>query len=83
MKVQAEVSLYPLRTQDVGGVVELFCRCLSETAMALDVGPMSTRMSGDVKEVFDALRDAFAELAADNQIVLTMKVSNACPDAEA
>ena len=82
MKVQAEVSLYPLRTQDLGGVVELFCRRLSETAMELDVGPMSTRISGDAKEVFDALGDAFEQLATDNQIVLTMKVSNACPDAE-
>jgi len=79
MKVQAEVSLYPLRTQDVGGAVAQFIQYLRATELDLDAGPMSTRISGEPKEVFDALRRAFVRLAEQHEIVLTIKASNACP----
>jgi len=80
MKVQAEVSLYPLRTQDVGGVVEGFIRRLRDQGIDLIIGPMSTRISGESKQVFDALRDGFAQVAEEHQVVLTVKASNACPE---
>jgi len=79
MKVQAEVSLYPLRTKDVGGVIAQFVRALRAQAITLEPGTMSTRISGEAKAVFAALQDAFAQVAEEHQIVLTAKVSNACP----
>ena len=51
--------------------------------VAIEVGTMSTRISGDSKEVFDALQDAFVRLGERHQIVLTVKASNACPEDEA
>ena len=41
---------------------------------------MSTRISGDAEDVFDALRNAFVRLAKEGQVVLTVKASNACPE---
>jgi len=80
MKVQAEVSLYPLRTQDVGDVVTRFVRLLRKQGINLKPGPMSTRISGESEKVFDALRKAFAHVAGEHQVVLTVKASNACPE---
>lgn len=79
MNIQAEASLYPLRTHDVGDIVERFLKWLRRPGMDLEVGTMSTRIWGDSKDVFDALRDAFVCLGERHQIVLSVKVSNACP----
>jgi len=80
MRIQAEVSLYPLRTQEVGKAVAEFVECLRGRSIGLDVGPMSTRISGDSTQVFNALHAAFVLLAEKHQAVLTVTVSNACPE---
>jgi len=79
MNVQAEVSLYPLRTDEIGSAVTRFVDYLRRPGLALEIGPMSTRVSGNPGEVFDALGDAFGRLAAEHQVVLVVKASNACP----
>ena len=79
MNVQAEVSLYPLQTDEVGNAVTRFIDSLPRTGLAIEVGQMSTRISGETRALFDALGDAFARLVADHQAVLVVKVSNACP----
>ena len=80
MNVQAEVSLYPLRTREIGNAIAQFAECLRRPDLDLDVGAMSSRISGKPEDVFDALRDAFMRVAADHQVVLTIKASNACPE---
>lgn len=80
MKVQAEVSLYPLRTRDIGDPIARFIECLRRPGLDLEVRPMSSSLSGEPNEVFDTLRDAFVRLAEEHHVVLTVKASNACPE---
>lgn len=82
MKVQAEISLYPLRTTSLSKPIEKFCRSLEESGCEVSPGAMSTRVSGETDTLFDALRRAFQAAADDGQIVMTLKISNACPDCE-
>ena len=80
MRVQVEVSLYPLRTEKLSEPINAFCRTLIQRGLDVESGPMSTHVSGKSSEVFDALRQAFNEVAQDYQVVLAMRMSNACPD---
>jgi len=79
MRVQAQVSLYPLRTQKLSGRVEEFCRVLRSHGLHVETGSMSTFITGESKELFDVLREGFEVLAQRNEIVIDCKISNACP----
>jgi uncharacterized protein YqgV (UPF0045/DUF77 family) len=79
MTIQAEVSLYVLRTDTVGLAVESFVGDLADHDLEVEPGPMSTRLRGDCAEIFAALAKAFAAVAGRCQTVLIVKASNACP----
>ena len=74
-----ELSLYPLRTGTLEPVIEDFVQHLRVCGLTPTVGCMSTVLHGEVGAVFDAVGKAFAASAASNEVVLVMKVSNACP----
>ena len=80
MRVQVEISLYPLRTEKLSGPVEEFCRVLRSHGLHVETGSMSTFVAGESQELFDALREGFEVLAQRNEIVMDCKLSNACPD---
>lgn len=80
MRVQAEVSLYPLRTGKLSGPVEEFCRVLRSHGLRVETSSMSTFVAGESKGLFGALREGFEVLAQRNEIVIDCKISNACPD---
>lgn len=79
MNVQAEVSLYPLRTNEIGKAIKDFVAGLEGAGLTVYEGNMSSTVVGDVDDVFLTLGRAFKAAAADNQVVLVLKVSNACP----
>jgi len=79
MRVQAEVSLYPLRTHHLGKPIERFVETLKEHELRISVGAMSTCVEGEDERVFAALQKAFAQVAEEQQTVLLVKLSNACP----
>ncbi len=81
MNVQAEVSLYPLRTQELGPPINAFCDVLRERGLRVTMSSMSTAVQGDVADVFDGLKAAMAQAGANREVVLVAKVSNACPAA--
>ena len=81
MNVQAEVSLYPLRTPTCWEAVERFVECLREGGLDVRTGPMSSHVRGQSTEIFPALAEAFERAALQGDVVLTLKVSNACPSA--
>jgi len=83
MTVQAELSLYPLQTPDLGPGIYEFVEALRTAGLTPDIGALSTTVSGDANAVFQAIGSAFEQAAAQDRIVLVMKVSNACPPAEA
>ena len=79
MNIQAEVSLYPLQTQEIGEAVDSFVNVLGHAELTMHKGNMSTVLSGDVGAVFAAVGEGFGKAADGGQAVLVMKVSNACP----
>jgi len=79
MNVQAEISLYPLQTQAIGKAIDGFVNDLQRPGLTMRKGSMSTALSGDVDAVFAAVGKAFAIVADGGQVVLVLKVSNACP----
>jgi len=82
MKVQAEVSLYPLRQDDLTEPIQQFVESLKNENLNVKTGPMSSVISGDNKIVFQSLQKAFAQAAQKYEVVLTAKISNACPEIE-
>ncbi len=79
MKVQAEVSLYPLRTKHLSGPVAEFCRALRLRGLYVETRSMSTLVGGESEALFEALREGFETVARKTAIVVDLKISNACP----
>ena len=79
MKVQAEISIYPLRTKSLSEPVEEFCRILCAHVLETKTAAMSTFISGELSDLFKACNEAFEQLTQKYQIVMNMKISNACP----
>jgi len=79
MNVQAEVSFYPLRTEHMGGAIDRFVEILKQENVVVSVGSMSTRIEGEADKVFEALHQAFAQVAEKYPSVLVLKLSNVCP----
>ena len=79
MKVQAQISLYPLRRPDLAEPITRFVQQLGRDGLDIEVGPMSTEITGDSKVLFAKLAEAFEDAAGRGDMVLLLKVSNACP----
>ncbi len=80
MRVQAEVSLYPLRTRKLSGPVVVFCEVLQSHGLEVQTRSMSTFAAGESSDLFEALREGFERLAQENELVMDVKISNACPN---
>jgi len=79
MKVQAEISLYPLHCSDLTEPIRQFVELLEDNKLKVEVGPMSTLVTGDSQVVFENLKEALGRLAEEYKVVMTVKISNACP----
>lgn len=80
MKVQAEVSLYPLRIRELSDPIVRFCELLRSHGLDVQIRSMSTSVAGESSDLFEALREGFERLAQENQLVMDVKISNACPN---
>jgi len=80
MNIQAEVSLYPLRTNELGAAIKSFNDILENAGLTVRQETMSTKLAGDADQLFAALGKAFEHAADGYQVVLTLKASNACPE---
>jgi len=79
MKIQAEVSLYPLRQNDLTKPIRQFVQVMENDKLKIKTGAMSSLIAGESQVVFEKLQKAFEKLAQRYEIVLTAKISNACP----
>lgn len=79
MKVHAEVSLYPLRHNELTKPIRQFIDLLENNKLKVELGPMSSLVTGDSQVVFENLQKAFERLAEEYEIVMMAKISNACP----
>jgi len=82
MKVQAEVSLYPLRQNDLTKPIQQFVKVMESNSLKVKTGAMSSLIAGDSQAVFKNLQKAFEQLAQEYEVVMSVKISNACPDTE-
>lgn len=80
MKIRAEISMYPLRITKLSSPIDEFCRMLQSHRLEVQLGPMSSLISGESKDVFKAVQEAFEQLAERYQVVVVAKFSNACPE---
>jgi uncharacterized protein YqgV (UPF0045/DUF77 family) len=80
MKVQAEISLYPLRQNELTKPIRQFVELLENNRLKAELGPMSTLVTGDSQVVFENLQKAFERLAEEYEVVMTAKISNGCPE---
>jgi len=80
MKIQAEVSLYPLRADELTRPIQQFIQALENNELKIETGPMSTLVTGEGPVVFESLQKAFEQLAKKYEVVVNAKISNACPE---
>lgn len=78
MKVEAEVSLYPLAQRDLEPPVHAFLEALRRHKCDVTVGDMSSLVKGETQDVFDALRLGYERAAEHGGCVLVIKACNAC-----
>jgi len=80
MRVRAEISLYPLHCSDLTEPIWQFVELLKANRLKVEIGSMSTLVTGDSQVVFENLKKAFDRLAAEYKVVMAVKISNACPE---
>ena len=78
MPVAAQVSLYPLRQANLSPAIDKAVAVFRRSGLKVTPGPMSTMIAGGDEAVFAALRDAF-RATAENEVVMVVTLSNACP----
>jgi uncharacterized protein YqgV (UPF0045/DUF77 family) len=79
MKVEMEVSLYPLTEEILEHPVMDFVDVLKTHGCEVDVCPMCSVVKGESEQVFDALRIGYEQAAQKSGCVLIVKACNACP----
>ncbi len=79
MKTSMEISLYPLKTRDIGPTITKFISILEADGCSVEPGSMSTLIVGENDLLFNSLRRAYEAVASENSVVVIVKISNACP----
>jgi len=79
MKVEAEVSLYPLTEVNLEHPVHDFAHVLETHGCTVEVGPMSSIVKGESPAVFEALRIGYEKAAQKSGCLLIIKACNVCP----
>lgn len=77
--ITAQVSLYPLRQNDLSPSIDAVTSALARHDIERETGAMSTLVWGDDEKVIPALVDAFRGAAAQGHVVMVVTMSNACP----
>ena len=79
MRVEAEVSLYPLGEPHLSHPVQAFVGVVEDHHCEAEVGPMSTIVKGESADVFEAIRTGYEKACHEGGCVLIVKASNVCP----
>ena len=78
MIVTIEISYYPL-TADYNLAIQNFIDQLAEKDVLLEIGQMSTLITGDYQVVMDILNKTMGEIMEQYPSVFNLKISNSCP----
>jgi uncharacterized protein YqgV (UPF0045/DUF77 family) len=79
MTVEVEVSLYPLTDEYLEHPVHDFVELLQEHGCTVEITPMSSIVTGESSQVFEALRVGYESAAKKSGCVLLVKACNVCP----
>jgi len=79
MNIQAEVSLYPLGDGEYSERIDAFIENLNNAGLEIEVGRLSSLVSGECSDIFRILSDAFEEDSELGPAVMVLKVSNISP----
>ena len=79
MKLELDVSLYPLAEEYIAHPVRDFVEVLEKRGCTVENGPTSSIVTGESKQVFEALRIGYEQAAQKSGCVLIIKVCNVCP----
>lgn len=77
MTVTAEISYYPL-SDDYVKPVNDFIEQLADDKITVEIGRMSSLITGDYTELMKRLTNAMGELMNNYPSVFNIKLSNAC-----
>jgi uncharacterized protein YqgV (UPF0045/DUF77 family) len=72
MKVQAEISIYPLKTRDPTPIICEFIALLHSSSVKIEQGSMSTRVWGEYDDVTTAINAAYNEILKKHTAVLSV-----------
>jgi len=75
MRIAVEMSLYPLADEFIPPILDFIERLKTHAGLAVVTNSMSTQVSGELDDVFDALRAEIAVTFANpRRSVIVMKV---------
>jgi uncharacterized protein YqgV (UPF0045/DUF77 family) len=77
--ISAQVSVYPLGQDQLSPAINIALRIFQQHSLDINLGSMSTLISGSDESVFAALQAAFQGIAGQGQVVMVVTLSNACP----
>lgn len=76
--ITAEVSVYPLKTNDATGVINSSIQALNSKNVNYSVNSMNTVLTGSREEVFASLNHMFAEAEkSGGEVSMVVTISNA------
>jgi uncharacterized protein YqgV (UPF0045/DUF77 family) len=77
--ITAQVSLYPLRQEALSPAIDAALHTFQEHGLYVELGAMSSLITGDDAAIFAALQEAFHQAAGQGHVVMVATFSNACP----
>ncbi len=82
MRVTFQVSLYPITKKDFKTPINNFISGLKKRKLELKVHETSTIGSGEIEDVFDALKEAYLSAGKQGDAVMVLTVVNGAPTKE-
>lgn len=79
MKVELEVSLYPLTKEYLERPVQDFTELLEKHGCAVEHTPLSSIVKGESAKVFEALRLGYEQAVQKSGCALIVKACSVCP----
>ncbi len=78
MRVNIQVSVYPLATEKVGEKVMAAIQVAKSAGVEMFTTPMSTQFSSGLEEGLETLGKMYEAVAKDGQAIMTVTISNCC-----
>ncbi len=77
--ITCQIGLYPLRSEEITGVVDEAMKIINSYDLEVEIGTMSTVVAGDTGTVYKMLNELTQEMQSrGREFVLTITVSTSC-----